>query len=1068
MKRTPVLAKLSPPRLARVYLRRRLFARLDQARECPVVWISAPAGAGKTTSVASYLKDRGLHCIWYQMDTGDSDPASLFYYLGQAAPRRNRPLPLLTPEFLPNLAVFTRNFFRALFARLNVPAVLVLDNYQEVPEGAPLHEVLALGLREIPAGITVLILSRSDPPVPFASLRASEALAMVSWEELRLNKTESKGVVLLRNAKLSAVAMSTLIEQSHGWMAGLVLLLEQRRVSPEPRVSGNMRDYALLFAYFATELFDRIEPDIQELLLKTAFLPQIATYAAVELTNNPHAEDILSDLVRRNFFTYQHADGSYIYHPLLRDFLRHRAERNIAPDALRALHSRSAALLRVQGDVEAAIGLLHTTRDWPALAQLVLQEAPRLAATGRFATIERATTPLPETVLAQTPWSRYWLAVCRSLANPIEAIPLFEAAYAQFERVGDVPGLYLTWAGVIDAIVYSLRDFRQLDAWLERLDRLTETYPEFPSVEVEARVIAAALAAITWRRPAHSGVPRLRERALDLLQRSSDVAVTTRLGFHLFWYMYWFDTADAEIERILSRLTQSDNTLGGFLFERILTRQAWNLHHAARCAAGPALVAVEEALNIAEHGGVHMMDCMLIGIGVGACFGAGDLEQGSELLERLEEKVRLAGSKLDHSLCRHLRGWRSALLGDFPAALRETEQAMRSDRELGAMPQDMLATSCLAQYQLAGGDADAARATLASLEEIPGLDSGFHWSFDRFLATAAIALASRDEAGAREAVSQVMRLARRSGYMTGIGTLRTLLAQACAFALEYNIDPDSARTLIQRCRLTPPRDTLVMERWPYPLKLYTFGRFEIVINGKPLRFQGKIQRRPLDLLAALIALGGRGGTVSVARLAEELWPDAEADAAHAACKSALGRLRHLLGDNDILPLSDHHLTLNPDKVWVDAWAFERTLAGTETSAVGSAEAETSRADTLHPLALYRGPFLKDIDSSWAISVREQLRAKFLRLLTSSTRSHMHGGRYEAALPLLNQGLESEPLAEELYRDLMRCHSALDRRAEALVVYQRCHKLLISQVGLEPGPGTQALYRAIRDNQPLPL
>jgi len=75
----PTLVKLSPPSSPKVYLRTRLFERLDHAREHPVIWISAPEGSGKTTLVASCLQTRGLPCLWYQMDEGDADIAHLFY-----------------------------------------------------------------------------------------------------------------------------------------------------------------------------------------------------------------------------------------------------------------------------------------------------------------------------------------------------------------------------------------------------------------------------------------------------------------------------------------------------------------------------------------------------------------------------------------------------------------------------------------------------------------------------------------------------------------------------------------------------------------------------------------------------------------------------------------------------------------------------------------------------------------------------------------------------------------------------------------------------------------------------
>jgi ATP/maltotriose-dependent transcriptional regulator MalT len=77
-------AKITKPRLVRVSLRNRLFSLLDQYRQHPATWIAGPAGSGKTTLVVSYIDAQKLSCLWYQVDSGDSDIASFFYYMGLA------------------------------------------------------------------------------------------------------------------------------------------------------------------------------------------------------------------------------------------------------------------------------------------------------------------------------------------------------------------------------------------------------------------------------------------------------------------------------------------------------------------------------------------------------------------------------------------------------------------------------------------------------------------------------------------------------------------------------------------------------------------------------------------------------------------------------------------------------------------------------------------------------------------------------------------------------------------------------------------------------------------------
>ena len=135
------LAKLTRPKLYSAIPRARLFQRLDQAREHAAIWVCGPPGAGKTTLVASYVSEREIPSIWYQVDAGDGDPATFFYYLGmaadQAAKGKHKPLPLLTPEFRHDLDGFSRRYFRELFAQLPERALLVLDNAQEAPAESP-------------------------------------------------------------------------------------------------------------------------------------------------------------------------------------------------------------------------------------------------------------------------------------------------------------------------------------------------------------------------------------------------------------------------------------------------------------------------------------------------------------------------------------------------------------------------------------------------------------------------------------------------------------------------------------------------------------------------------------------------------------------------------------------------------------------------------------------------------------------------------------------------------------------------------------------------------------------
>jgi ATP/maltotriose-dependent transcriptional regulator MalT len=115
---TAASAKISRPEAQGAVPRQRLNRQLEAAWEKPIIWISSPAGSGKTTLVSSYLREQKAASIWYQCDQGDADLSNFFYYLAMASrktsPRASAALPLLTPEYLLGIPTFTKRFFEEL------------------------------------------------------------------------------------------------------------------------------------------------------------------------------------------------------------------------------------------------------------------------------------------------------------------------------------------------------------------------------------------------------------------------------------------------------------------------------------------------------------------------------------------------------------------------------------------------------------------------------------------------------------------------------------------------------------------------------------------------------------------------------------------------------------------------------------------------------------------------------------------------------------------------------------------------------------------------------------------
>jgi ATP/maltotriose-dependent transcriptional regulator MalT/DNA-binding SARP family transcriptional activator len=1045
-----------------VFSRKRLFRLLDAGRNRPITWLQGPPGAGKTTLIASYLESRKLPTLWYQVDAGDGDVATFFYHLRDAAPRRRRPLPLLTPEYLSSLEIFAQGFFRELFDRLKTPFAVVFDNYQDASSESKFQEVMREALGQIPEKGRVIVISRAAPPPEMARLRASRAFHQIAGAELRLTLEEARGLARsVTSERIATATLQTLHDTVDGWAAGLILMLERRNLESEVLGAAKKNNPQEVFDYFAGEIFRKSDVETREVLLQTAFLPRVTAPVAVELTGLTNAGRIIDDLAREHYFTNKHAasEPAYQYHPMFREFLLAHGRETLSRERRVQIQKYAAALLEKAGQAEDAIPLLREAEDWEGLARLIQEQAPIAAGQGRMQTVEGWFGYLPEAVINERPWPLYWRGICRMSFNLVEARGLLEKAFNVFWERRDPTGSFLAWSAVVESIMHAYDDFRPLDYWIEKCRELLDAFPVFPSIEVEAHTVSGMLGALLGRQPHHPDLPAWVKRALEVSRQVSHPRLQVPLTFWVVNYYFWSGEFNKGFV-IVESLRAIAGSVEALVIDRILAIFMTARYEWLGGSRERAIATWAEGLELAERSGVHALDHLVILDFAIAWISEGDLSMAQKQLA----KLNLASMTRAELITYHsVASWHAFLSGNSSLALSHLGSMRQTVSDFGMPSFEAIMRLFFAEVLHGSDDSEAARSNLAVSQRLAQKGHAHFVEYMGLLTQAHIELDAGNEKSCLEALARALALGREHGYVNHFLWRANVMSRLCVKALEAGIEVDYVCQLIAKRGLVPERAPVEIEQWPWAIKIYTLGRFSLLKSDEPVQFSRKAQRKPIDMLKALIAFGGR--EVSESQLMETLWPESEGDVAHQSLSTTLHRLRRLLGNEDTIQRQEGKLTLNPRLCWVDVWATERGLSRAEAVAApsrgdGEKWAEMEKL-VEKATALYQGPFLAKEEFPWATEVTDRVQRRLLRALRQIGRHHEQDSAWDKAIDCYERAVQVAPCTEELYRRLITIYQQQGRRVEALGVYERCRRTLLNQLGLTPSRETEALHHSLR-------
>jgi LuxR family transcriptional regulator, maltose regulon positive regulatory protein len=473
----------TPALLARPQLTDRLNSRPDRL----LTLLSAPAGFGKTTLVASWIQQQADPAAWLTLDEQDNDPVLFWRYFIAALQAVDDRLGRRAEAALAAPSIATLETAVALLindivdtAAPDMALPVVLDDFHWI-HNATIHQSLNYLLQHQPPQLHLFLLTRADPPLSLARMRVEGRLVELRAADLRLSRPEMTAYFSQVMAlELPDEVLTQLVEQTEGWAAGIQLAALSLRQRGAADASGQLQSMTgarrHVFAYLVEEVL-RYQPDeVRHFLQQTAVLRRLCAPLCAAVTGQDNAAGLLHRLMADNLFiTPLDEEGVWFcYHPLFAELLRS----NLDEESRRECQRRAAHWYAEQHLIQDAIRNALAAEDFPLMATLLTQSYKEFLGQGLLVSLQRWLETLPaEHRTPRLHLAAAWCRVYESSESELQAVvaainALLPEADEPFQgEIMAVQAVYASLYGQLDQAVQTATQALTLIAPDDHLSR---------------------------------------------------------------------------------------------------------------------------------------------------------------------------------------------------------------------------------------------------------------------------------------------------------------------------------------------------------------------------------------------------------------------------------------------------------------------------------------------------------------------------------------------------------------------------------------------------------------------
>jgi LuxR family transcriptional regulator, maltose regulon positive regulatory protein len=444
-----VETKLYAPPARKEWVPRTELIRGLTGRTAKLVLVGASAGFGKSTLVAQWAAStaEARPFAWISLDPGDDDPGRLWWHLACAVQRA-------CPDFgsaevlgalraqAPDFAGVVLPLIVNQLTALAEPMVLVLDDYHVI-EAQSCQDQVAFLLAHLPPSVQLVIITRTEPPLPLGRMRALGEMIEIRPADLRFGSTATAALVhAVAGAVLSDADVASLVQRTEGWPAGLYLAALSLRghASPSSFVRQFGGENRFILDFLAEEVLTQQPAEVRQFLARTSILTRFCAPLCEAVAGPADSAAIISVIERENLFVVPLDQNRrwFRYHNLFAEVL-HSQLTATEPDTVAALHRRASAWHQVWGSAEEAIRHSLAAGDAETVIGLIAEHWHSYVDSGRMATVSGWLHALGNERIAASPLAAHCAMWVGALSGDQRSVRRWEAVVAAAGDYGPLP-----------------------------------------------------------------------------------------------------------------------------------------------------------------------------------------------------------------------------------------------------------------------------------------------------------------------------------------------------------------------------------------------------------------------------------------------------------------------------------------------------------------------------------------------------------------------------------------------------------------------------------------------------